>query len=39
MIGDIPNSKHVSISDVAHMVSMEKTEEFNKAVLEFLKPL
>jgi 3-oxoadipate enol-lactonase len=35
----IPNAKHVSISDVAHMVNMEKPEVFNKAVLEFLKTL
>jgi 3-oxoadipate enol-lactonase len=35
----IPNVKHVVISDVAHMVNMEKPEEFNKVVLEFLHPL
>lgn len=36
MARDIPNAKHVIISDVAHMVNMEKPEEFNKVVLEFL---
>lgn len=35
----IPNAKHISISNVAHMVSMEKPEEFNKVVLEFLNQL
>ena len=39
MAGDIPNSKHVSIPDVAHMVNMEKPKEFNKVVLEFLNQL
>jgi 3-oxoadipate enol-lactonase len=33
----IPDAKHLSIPDVAHMVNMEKPEEFNKVVLEFLK--
>ncbi|MGL4608248.1 MAG: alpha/beta fold hydrolase [Trueperaceae bacterium] len=39
MTRDIPNTKHVSIPDVAHMVNMEKPEEFNKVVLEFLNHL
>jgi 3-oxoadipate enol-lactonase len=39
MTGAIPNTKHVMISDVAHMVNMEKPEEFNKVVLEFLNHL
>lgn len=32
----IANTKHVVISDVAHMVNMEKPKEFNNVVLEFL---
>jgi 3-oxoadipate enol-lactonase len=32
----IPHSEHVVISEVTHMVNMEKPEEFNKVVLEFL---
>jgi 3-oxoadipate enol-lactonase len=39
MTRDIPRAKHVGISDVAHMVNMEKPEEFNKVVLEFLQHL
>jgi 3-oxoadipate enol-lactonase len=35
----IPNAKHISITGVAHMVNMEKPEEFNKVVLEFLNHL
>jgi 3-oxoadipate enol-lactonase len=36
MIKEVANSRHIPISDVAHMVNMEKPEEFNKEVLEFL---
>jgi 3-oxoadipate enol-lactonase len=36
MTKDIANSRHISISDVAHMVTMEKPKEFNRVVLEFL---
>jgi 3-oxoadipate enol-lactonase len=36
MTREIPNVKHISISDVAHMVNMEEPGEFNKEVLEFL---
>jgi 3-oxoadipate enol-lactonase len=39
MARDIPNTKYVAIPDVAHMVNMEKPEEFNKVVLEFLNHL
>lgn len=37
MTRDMQNAKHISISDVAHMVNMEKPEEFNKVVSEFLR--
>jgi 3-oxoadipate enol-lactonase len=36
MSGAIANTKQVVISDTAHLVNMEKPEEFNKAALEFL---
>ncbi len=39
MAGNVPKAKHIVISDVAHMVNMEKPEEFNKVVLEFLSHL
>lgn len=34
---DIPNVKRVTISETHHMPNMEKPEEFNRIVLEFLK--
>jgi pimeloyl-ACP methyl ester carboxylesterase len=33
----IPNAKKVTIPNAAHMVSMERPEEFNRIVLEFLR--
>ncbi len=39
MTRDIPNAKHIIIPDTAHMVNMEKPEEFNQVVLEFLNHL
>jgi len=43
-IGDLlvaadPNAEKVEIEGVAHMVNMEKPEEFNRVVLEYLKQL
>ncbi len=35
----IPGARKVLIQDAAHMVNMEKPEEFNRLVLEFLKNL
>ncbi|UCC48268.1 MAG: alpha/beta fold hydrolase [Gemmatimonadota bacterium] len=35
----VPGARKVVIPDVAHMVSMEKPEEFNRVVLEFLSRL
>lgn len=31
-----PNAEMVTIPDVAHMVNMEKPEEFNELLLEYL---
>jgi pimeloyl-ACP methyl ester carboxylesterase len=39
MEASIPNSRKVMIPDAAHMVSMERPDEFNRAVLEFLESL
>jgi len=36
---DIPNVKRVTISETHHMPNMEKPEEFNRVVLEFLAKL
>jgi pimeloyl-ACP methyl ester carboxylesterase len=36
---DIPNVKRVTISETHHMPNMEKPEEFNGIVLEFLKTI
>lgn len=36
---DIPHTKRVTISDTHHMPNMEKPEEFNALVLDFLKSL
>lgn len=33
---DIPGAERVNIPDAAHMVNMERPDEFNRAVLEFL---
>ena len=35
----VPGLERVDIPDAAHMVNMEKPEEFNKAVLDFLDRL
>ena len=32
----IPNAKKIDITDATHFMLMEKPEEFNKAVLDFL---
>jgi len=37
VIATVPGAKKVVISGVAHMVNMEKPEEFNRAVFDFLK--
>lgn len=34
-----PNAKKLVIADAGHLMNMEKPEEFNKAVLDFLKEL
>ena len=34
-----PNAKKIIIADAGHCMNMEKPEEFNKAVLDFLKEL
>jgi len=34
---EVPGAKRVTIAGAAHMVNMEKPEEFNRAVLEFLE--
>lgn len=36
LAAEIPNARQVIISGVAHMVSLEKPEEFNRVVLNFL---
>jgi len=36
LAAEIPNARQVIIPGVAHMVSMEKPEEFNRVVLDFL---
>ena len=36
LAGAIPGAQQVVIAGVAHMVNMEKPEEFNRVVLEFL---
>ena len=36
---DIPNAKRVTISETHHMPNMEKPEEFNRIVLDFLKAI
>jgi pimeloyl-ACP methyl ester carboxylesterase len=33
---DVPHARKVVIRDAGHMVNMEKPEEFNREVLEFL---
>jgi 3-oxoadipate enol-lactonase len=33
----IPGAQHVIVPGVAHMVSMEQPEQFNRLVLEFLR--
>jgi pimeloyl-ACP methyl ester carboxylesterase len=35
----IPNSKKVDLMDAGHLMALEKPEEFNKAVLDFLKDI
>ncbi len=35
----IPNSKKIELMGAGHLMAMEKPEEFNKAVLDFLKDL
>ncbi len=35
----IPNSKKVELMDAGHLMALEKPEEFNKAVLDFLKDI
>jgi 3-oxoadipate enol-lactonase len=39
VVEKVPGAKKVVISGVAHMVNMEKPEEFNKAVFAFLENL
>jgi pimeloyl-ACP methyl ester carboxylesterase len=39
IVEQVPGARKVVIPDVAHMVSMEKPEEFNRVVLEFLSRL
>ena len=34
---DVPHARKVVIRDAGHMVNMEKPEEFNREVLEFLR--
>jgi pimeloyl-ACP methyl ester carboxylesterase len=36
LTAEIPNARQVIIPGVAHMVSLEKPEEFNRVVLDFL---
>ena len=36
IVQQVPGARKVMIQDVAHMVNMEKPEEFNALVLEFL---
>lgn len=36
-VATIPGAQHVIIHDVAHHLPLEKPDEFNRAVLEFLK--
>ncbi|NIN71805.1 MAG: alpha/beta fold hydrolase [Gemmatimonadetes bacterium] len=37
--GQVPDAQKIVIPDVAHMVNMEKPDEFNELVLEFLASL
>jgi pimeloyl-ACP methyl ester carboxylesterase len=37
MQNGIPNAKHISIADTAHVPNMEQPDVFNRAVLEFLR--
>jgi 3-oxoadipate enol-lactonase len=39
MLQELDHAKHVAIPHAAHMVNMEKPEDFNKLVLEFLDGL
>ena len=39
LTNDIAGSKQAIIHDAAHMVNMEKPEEFNRIVLDFLTQL
>jgi pimeloyl-ACP methyl ester carboxylesterase len=39
LVRDIQDARKVTVSGVAHMVNMEKPEEFNQAVLDFLTRL
>ena len=36
LVSEVPGAQRAVISEAAHMVNMEKPEEFNKVVLEFL---
>jgi 3-oxoadipate enol-lactonase len=36
LAAEIPHARQVIIPGVAHMVSMEKPDEFNRVVLDFL---
>ena len=37
IVGSVPNAKLKIMTEVAHLPSKEKSEEFNRVVLEFLK--
>jgi pimeloyl-ACP methyl ester carboxylesterase len=38
IVHEVPGARLATISGVAHMVNMEKPDEFNRVVLEFLSP-
>ena len=39
MAAKLPNATHVVIPDAGHVVNIEQTEAFNRAVIEFLATL
>ena len=39
MAAKLPNATHVVIPDAGHVVNIEQTEAFNRAVIEFLGTL
>jgi len=39
MDNDIPNSTKISINGAGHLMNMDKPEEFNKAISDFITKL